>query len=183
MAYDFTKFKGKIKESQDWLTKEFTNIRTGRASSAILDSVRVESYGNMMSLPQVAQVVPEDAQSIRISPWDKSLTKEIEKSILAANLGVSVTVDDKGVRVIFPSLTSERREQIMKIAKDKLEEAKKRVRVTRDDLMKEFQVMEKSGGVGKDDVFRYKAEAQKIIDGANKTLDEAYGKKEKEILS
>lgn len=183
MAYDFTKFKGKIKESQDWLTKEFTNIRTGRASSAILDSVRVESYGDMMSLQQVAQVVPEDAQSIRIAPWDKNLTKEIEKAVLAANLGVSVTVDDKGVRVIFPSLTSERREQIMKTAKDKLEEAKKRVRVVRDDLMKEFQTLEKAGGVGKDDVFRYKADAQKLIDAMNKTLDEAYGRKEKEILS
>lgn len=183
MAYDFTKFKGKIKESQDWLTKEFTNIRTGRASSAILDSVRVESYGDMMSLQQVAQVVPEDAQSIRIAPWDKNLTKEIEKAVLAANLGVSVTVDDKGVRVIFPSLTSERREQIMKTAKDKLEEAKKRVRVVRDDLMKEFQTLEKAGGVGKDDVFRYKADAQKLIDAMNKTLDEAYARKEKEILS
>jgi ribosome recycling factor len=71
----------------------------------------------------------------------------------------------------------------MKTAKDKLEEAKKRVRVVRDDLMKEFQTLEKAGGVGKDDVFRYKADAQKLIDAMNKTLDEAYGRKEKEILS
>lgn len=183
MPYDFTKFKNKIKEAEDWQKKEFANIRTGRASPAILDSVRVDSYGSQMSLSQVAQVTSEDAQSIRISPWDKALTKEIEKAITAANLGLAVMVDDRGVRVMFPALTTERRDQIVKLAKDKLEEAKKRLRVTRDDLMKEFQSMEKAGGVGKDDVFRYKGDAQKLVDTMNKALEDSYAKKEKEILS
>lgn len=183
MAYDFNKFKTKIKDCEEWLKKEFTGLRTGRANPAILDSVRVDSYGSVMGINQVAQVVSEDAQSIRITPWDKALTKEIEKAITAANLGVSVLVDDKGVRVMFPVLTSERREQIVKLAKDKLEEAKKRLRVTRDDLMKEFQTLEKAGGVGKDDVFRYRAEGQKLVDSMNKSLEDSYTKKEKEILS
>ncbi len=183
MAYDFSKFKTQVKESDEWLKKEFSNIRTGRASSAVLDSVKVESYGAFLSILEVGNVTNEDARCLRITPWDMSQAKSVEKALIAANLGVSVTVDDKGLRVIFPELTSERRVEITKMAKEKLEEAKKRIRMHRDDIMKDLQAKEKAGGIGKDDVFRHKTDVQKIVDDANKVLEAHFEKKEKEILS
>ncbi|MES2470705.1 MAG: ribosome recycling factor [Patescibacteria group bacterium] len=183
MAYDFSKFKKSIGGAEEWLKKEFQTIRTGQASPAILDAVKVESYGSHVPVSQVGSVAIEGPRSIRIAPWDLTLVKEIEKAIMVANLGVSVSIDDKGLRVNFPELTEERRIQITKIAKEKLEEAKKQIRGHRDDVMKDLQGKEKDGSLGKDEVFKGKGDAQKIVDEANKKLEEAYQKKEKEILS
>lgn len=183
MPYDFTKFKKSLAGPEEWLKKEFSGIRTGQASPMILDGVKVESYGAQMPISQVAGVTTEGPRTIRIVPWDMSQAKEIEKAITLANLGVSVGMDDKGLRVNFPELTSERRTAITKLAKEKLEEAKKQIRNHRDDFMKDLQSKEKEGGLGKDDVFRFKGEGQKMVDAANKMVDDAYAKKEKEILS
>ncbi|NDE68418.1 ribosome recycling factor [bacterium] len=183
MAYDFTKFKKQIESTQEWLKREFSGIRTGQASPAILDSIRVDSYGTLSPIAQVGSVTAEGPRTLRIVPWDMSMVKEIEKAITLANLGVSVGADDNGLRVNFPELTADRRVQIVKLAKEKLEEAKKEVRRHRDDVMKILNTSEKDGSLSKDDAFRHKNEAQKIVDDANKKLDEAYVKKEKEILS
>lgn len=183
MAYDFSKFKKSIAGVEEWVKKEFSGIRTGQASPALLDGVKVDSYGTLSPLSQIGSVTGEGPRTLRITPWDASQTKEIEKAITLANLGVSVSVDDKGLRVNFPELTAERRTQITKIAKEKLEEGKKQVRSHRDDIMKDLQVKEKSGGMGEDEIRRYKNDAQKMVDEINKKLEELYTKKEKEILS
>ncbi len=183
MAYDFTSFKKSIAGAEEWIKKEFSGIRTGQASPAVLDGVKVDSYGALSPISQVGSIMSEGPRTLRITPWDASQVKEIEKAITLADLGVSVSVDDKGLRVNFPALTEERRTQIVKIAKEKLEEGKKQIRMHRDDVMKDLQGKEKDGSLGKDDVFRHKGEAQKIVDEANKKLDELYSKKEKEILS
>ncbi len=183
MPYDFSKFKKSITGTEDWLKKEFSGIRTGQASPALLDVVKVESYGAPVPLSQVGSIATEGPRTIRIAPWDASQVKEIEKAITLANLGVSVSVDDKGLRVNFPELTEERRKEIVKIAKERLEEGKKRIRIGRDEAMKDLQTKEKAGGIGEDEVFRHQKEIQKMVDEANKKLDEAYVKKEKEILN
>ncbi len=183
MTYDFTKFKKSIAGAEEWLKKEFSGIRTGQASPAILDHVRVESFGTPVPLSQVGSVVTEGPRTIRIAPWDITQVKEVEKAITLANLGVSVSIDDKGLRVNFPELTEDRRKEIVKIAKERLEDGKKRVRIARDEVMKELQTKEKGGDIGEDDTRRYKNEAQKIVDECNKKLDESYIKKEKEILT
>lgn len=183
MSYDFNPFKKQLTGAEDWLKKEYQQIRTGQASPAILDSVKVEAYGTPMGVKEVAAVTIEGARTIRISPWDKTQTKEIEKAVTAANLGVSVIVDDQGLRINFPELTAERREQIAKMAKERMEEAKKQIRAHRDVIIKDLQAKEKAGGMGKDEIFRLKNEAQKLVDDANKKLEDAFGKKEKEILS
>ncbi len=183
MAYDFTKFKKDISSAEEWVKKEFSSIRTGQASSTILDGIKVESYGTPVPLSQVGSVMTEGPRTIRITPWDLSQSKEVEKAITLANLGVSVSADDKGLRVHFPELTEERRKEIVKIAKDRLEEAKKRIRVHRDEVMKDLQTKEKTGGLGEDEIFRHKGEAQKLVDEENKKLEELYIKKEKEILN
>ena len=181
MAYDFSPFKKQLTGVEEWLKREFQQIRTGQASPAILDSVRVDSYGTPLSVREVASVMIEGARTIRITPWDKSQTKEVEKAINIANLGLSVVVDDQGLRVNFPELTADRRGEIAKTAKDKLEDAKKQVRQHRDAVIKDLQAKEKAGGIGEDDIFRFKNDAQKVVDEVNKKLEEAYSKKEKEI--
>lgn len=183
MAYDLNPFKKQLAGTEEWLKKEFAQIRTGQASPAILDGVRVDVYGAPVALKEVAAVVIEGARTLRISPWDKAQVKEIEKAITVANLGLSTVVDDQGVRVSFPELTTERRKDFAKLAKDKLEEGKKHVRSHRDAIVKDLNAKEKAGGYGKDEIFRLTKEVQKIVDDANKRLEDLYAKKEKEILS
>jgi ribosome recycling factor len=181
MAYDFTPLKKKITETEEWLKREFTGIRTGRAAPAILDNIRVDSYGSKLPLNQVGNISIEDARTIRISPWDSSMIKEVEKAISAANLGISAAVDDKGIRVSFPELTSERRESLMKLAKNKLEEARITLRGLRDEIWNDIQKKEKDGEMSEDDKFRGKEEMQKAIDAGNKNFEALLKKKESEI--
>jgi ribosome recycling factor len=182
MQYNFTSFKNKVKEIEDWLKKEQSQIRTGRASPTLLDSVRVESYGSHVPLNQVGAIAIEDARSIRIAPWDMSQAKEIEKAIVASNLGVSVAIDDKGLRVSFPELTSETRQSIVKLAKEKLEQAKITLRNEREKIWNDIQAKEKSAELTEDEKFRSKNDLQKIVDETNKKLDDLHTKKEKEIV-
>jgi ribosome recycling factor len=181
MQYDFTKLKNKIKETEEWMKKEYTGIRTGMASPQLLDGVAVESYGQRMPLNQVGSVSIADPKSLLVTPWDASQVKAVEKAITMANLGVSLKTDEKGVRVFFPELTSERREMLMKVAKEKLEQAKITLRTVRDEVVKDIEAKEKEGGMGEDDKFRFKAEMQKLVDGGNHVLEETFVKKEKEI--
>ena len=182
MAYDFTKLKAQIKETEEWLQRELSGVRTGRATPALLDSVRVEAYGSRSKLPEIASVTVEDARTIRISPWDKSLSKAIEKAIGEADLGISAVVDDSGMRVIFPDLTAERRTLLSKIAGDKVEQSKVTLRGHRSETLRDIDAAEKEGGMGKDEVARLKEEAQKYIDASTAVL-EGMGKKKLEEIS
>jgi ribosome recycling factor len=183
MQYNFTKLKTDLAGIEGWLQKELGSIRTNRANPSILDGVFVESYGAAMALNQVAGITNEDPRTIRITPWDQNLIKSIEKSITVANLGVSVSVDEKGVRVAFPPLTGERRTEIVKTAKEKLEQARIQVRKHRDECVNDIEAKEKLGGMSEDEKFRFKLEAQKMVDDANKKLQTMMESKEKEILN
>jgi len=183
MNYDFKVFDGKITGAREWLAKEYGGLRTGRATPAILDGVMVSAYGSMTPLRQVANIGIEDARTLRVSAWDASIVKDIERAITAANLGVGTTADSSGLRVTFPELTAERREQLVKIAKHKLEEARTAVRVARDETWKEIQAKEHEGTLTEDDKFSLKEELQKKIDSANGELEKAFAKKEAEMES
>ncbi len=182
MAYDFKPFEKRIAEIVAHAQKELAGIRTGRAAPAILDGVQVESYGSRVPISQVAGVAIEDARTLRISPWDSSLGKEIEKAIVAANLGLSVGSDERGVRVSFPELTADRRTQLVKLAKEKVEESRAALRVARDEVWSEIQKREKDGDLTEDDKFRAKDDMQKRVDTANKQFDDLLERKEKEII-
>jgi len=183
MGYDFKKLKENINASVEWLKREYSGLRTGIASPTILDGVFVEVYGSRLPINQVANIGIEDARVIRITPWDKEQSKAIEKAITVANLGVSVGIDDKGVRIFFPELTTERRQLLAKTAKTKLEDAKVKIRGSRDETLKDIEDKKKKAEMGEDDMFRYKAEMQKIVDEGNKSLEILLEKKEKEINS
>lgn len=181
MAYNFTQFKTGAEETIEWLRKEYLGIRSGQANPGILDSVRVDMYGSLMPVNQVASVLGESARSLRITPWDKGALKPLDTAIREANLGVSVSVDDQGLRVSFPELTDDRRQALMKIAKQKLEEARVRVRGEREKVHTDADKQEKAGTMGKDDVFRAKQDLQKLVDETNQKLEALFTKKEVEI--
>jgi len=182
MNYNFIKLKEEILGIENWLKKEFSNIRTGLASVTILDNIRVENYGSLTSLNQVANLTVEDAKTIRIIPWDLSQIKGIEKAITKSDLGVSVVVDGKGLRLFFPELTNERRQSFVKVAKDKLEQGKVSLRGERDKIWSDIQNREKNNEISEDEKFQLKNEMQKIVDEAGKILVALFEKKEKEIL-
>jgi ribosome recycling factor len=181
MPYDFTHLKQKIEEIKAWLVKEYASIRTGRATPIFLDNITVEAYGSKMPIKQLANITVEDARTLRIVPWDTSHIKNIEKAITSANLGVTVGVDERGIRVSFPELTTERRAALLKAAKGKLEQTRISLRTERDRAWSDIQNKERAGDISEDDKFRLKDEMQKIIDEANKALEELAERKEAEI--
>jgi len=161
--------------------RELSGVRTGRATPTLLDGVKPEAYGTRTPLRELASVSVEDARTLRVIPWDKGLTKAIEKGITDADLGVGVATDDQGLRVSFPELTSERRIQLTKIAGDKTEQAKVTLRSHRTNALKALEAAEKTGGMGKDEFARLKAELQKLIDAGNEVLFKILERKETEI--
>jgi len=181
--YDFLELDTKLKDAQEWLSKEFQGLRTGRAAPALLDIVQVEAYGSRTPLKQVASISVEDARTLRVNPYDASLVKDIERGIAALDLGVGTSVADTSIRVSFPELTSERREEIIKVAKHKLEESRTAVRAARDETWSDIQSKERDSEITEDDKFRLKDDMQKRIDDANKALETLFEKKETEIRS
>jgi ribosome recycling factor len=183
MAYDFKKLDGEMQKAQNWLSLEYKGLRTGRATPAILDGVKVSAYGSMMPINQVATIRVDDARSLFIQAFDQSVIKDIERGVSNAGLGLGISADSTGVRVTFPDLTTERRSELIKVAKGKLEEARASVRVARDECWKDIQEQEKEGTMSEDDKFRSKEEMQKKVDVANASLEKAFETKEKEMTN
>ena len=180
--YDFSHLKSKIKETEEWLGKEFAGIRTGRATPLILDGITVEVYGSAMPINQLATISSEDPRTLRISPYDSSTIKAIEKAISTSNLGVSVSVDEKGARVSFPPLTGETRTQFVKIAKQKLEDAKVTLRQERNKVNDDLQNQKKNSLISEDEMMRYKTEMEKVVKEGVTKLETLGDKKEEEIM-
>ncbi|MEK7176906.1 MAG: ribosome recycling factor [Patescibacteria group bacterium] len=182
MAFDFSGFKQASDVNLSWLKKEYGNLSTGQASPTVLDGVMVESYGARVPIKQVSSILNSGPKSLLITPWDKSIATNIDKSIRESNLGLSVSLDASGIRVSFPDLTNERRTLLVKVVKEKLEEARIKTRVEREKCLNEFDRKEKEGTINKDDKFRLRNELQKLVDETNSKLEETASKKEKEIL-
>jgi ribosome recycling factor len=183
MPYSFSELHTKIDDTTEWLRTEYLGIRTGQAAPALLDGVKVEVYGSIMPLNQVASVTIEDAKTLRVSAWDAGNVSAIEKAIGMANLGVSTGTDEKGVRVHFPDLTSERRTQLKKLVNSKLEDARITLRHERDRVWSEIQKLEKDSELSEDEKFRAKEEMEKLIKAGNTALESLAANKETELSS
>ena len=183
MTYTFFRLKNELEKIEEWLRKEYSQIRTGQASPIILDGLQIDSYGSQVPIKNIASIIIEDPKTLRISPWDKQQVKNIEKAITVSNLGLSVSVDNLGIRVIFPQLTTETRTNLIKILKDKLEEARVSVRRERDQAWGDIQQKEKNKEIVEDDKFSFKKELQEEIDLMNKKLEETFKKKESDIMN
>ena len=182
MQYNFSNFKAELKKIEEFLRKEYSQLNIGRASPMVLDGINVESYGSFVPLKNVASVSIEDPKTLRIAPWDKTQIKGIEKAIVGSNLGLSVATDDQGIRVIFPQLTTETRQTLVRVLKEKLEESRISVRREREAVMEDIEAKEKEGKMTEDDRFRAKEELQKIINETNNNLEAIFEKKEHEVM-
>lgn len=182
MNYSFSPFQTKTAEVGERLRKELAGIHTGRVASAILDGVSIESYGARTPIAHSGSIAVEDARTLRITPWDKTQIKAMERAVNDANLGVSVSSDATGLRVFFPELTTERRTALQKLVRGKLEEARVALRTEREKVWHDIQERERSGELSEDDKFRLKDELQKFVDEGNRTLESLAERKEKEIM-
>lgn len=177
--YNLDAFKKEATQAQEWLSKEYSQLHTGRANPVLLDGVMVEAYGMMSPLKNVASINIEDPKTLRVAPWDKNQIRDIERALHAANLGFSISPDDAGVRVIIPALTTETREKLVKIAKERLEDARITVRKARESILGQL----KEQALPEDTFIRAKDEVQKLVDAANTALEQLFKKKELEVLS
>lgn len=180
--YNFNQVKEDKEKILEWLKSEYRSISTGRASPQVLDLVAINMYGTRTQLAHCSAISIEDPRTLRVAPWDKNIIRDIEKAINEADLGLSVSSDDQGLRVHFPALTTETRQKLVKILKEKLEDARVRVRSLREETNKDIDTREKDGEYGEDEKKRYRDEMQKITDEANAELEELFGGKEKEVL-
>lgn len=175
---DFKDFKNSVEGTLEWLKREYAGLNTGRAMPALLDSVLVEAYGSKMPINQLATVSVEDPKSLRVTPWDAGVGKDIDRAVRESNLGLSVSLDSNGLRLSFPALTSERRSMLTKVAKEKLEEARIKVRNERQKTLNDIE----KGELGEDEVKRLKNELQKQVDEINEKLEDLFDRKQSEIM-
>ncbi len=164
------------------LEKELMRVRTGRASLSIFDGIRVDYYGTMTPLNQMATLAVPDSRLVTIQPWDVSMIKEIEKALMKSDLGLTPSNDGKIIRISIPPLTEERRKTLVKMVRKMCEDHKVGVRNLRRDSNELLKGMKKDGEISEDDAFKAQAEVQKITDEHIKGIDDVYKEKEKEIL-
>jgi ribosome recycling factor len=164
------------------LKNEFKKVRTGRASTSILDSIRVDYYGTPTPLSQTATLAVPESRLITIQPWDVSVIKDIEKAILKSDLGLTPSSDGKIIRIAIPPLTEERRKELVKVIYKMGEEHKVGVRNLRRDANEFLKGLKKDGDISEDDAFKSQESVQKITDEHINRIDEVTKEKEKEIL-
>jgi len=181
-GYDFKKLNEKTAGVLKYFEAEISGLRTGRATPALLENVKVDAYGVMNVLKNIASIISEDAKTLLVQPWDKGLLDAISKAIEFSNLGVRPVAAKDSIRISFPPLTEERRKALAKVLKDKIEEARISLRQIRDEVWKDIQEKEKSKAISEDDKFRFKEEMEKKIKEVGDKLDALAAKKEKEIM-
>ena len=164
------------------LDSEYASIRAGRANPAVLNKVQVDYYGVPTPISQMAAVSVPDARTILIQPWDASTLKEIEKAILASDIGITPNNDGKSIRLNFPPLTEERRRDIVKDVKKYAEECKVAVRSVRRDIIEKYKAQKKNGEITEDDLKNSEKKVQESTDKFCKEADNLCADKEKEIM-
>ena len=181
-AYSKADLERRMAGAVEALKHDLTGLRTGRASTSLLDPVTVEVYGSHMPLNQVATVTTPESRMLAVQVWDKSNVGVIDKAIRSAGLGLNPIVDGQNLRIPIPDLTEERRKELAKLAGQYAEKARIAVRNVRRDGMEALKTDEKKGAFGEDERKRLETEVQKLTDSAVGDLDAAAAAKEKEIL-
>jgi ribosome recycling factor len=164
------------------LRREFSGVRTGKASPALLDTIRVEAYGSMVPLNQVGTVSAPEARMLTVQPWDKGLMKATEKALRESDLGLNPSNDGQIIRIPIPPLTEERRKEYVKLLHKLTEEARVAVRNVRRDANDEVKHRQKDEGLSEDDVRREQADVQKLTDQYIAKIEELMKHKEAEIM-
>ena len=180
---DYSQIKDKMDKTVENLKVKFSEVRAGRANPAILNKVRIDYYGAPTPINQVAGVSVPEARMIVIQPWDIAILKEIEKAILASDIGINPNNDGKVIRLTFPELTEERRKELVKDIKKMAEEAKVGVRNSRRDGIDLAKKSQKDGEMTEDELKQAENKIQEMTDNAINEIDKIFSVKETEILS
>ncbi len=183
MYDELKKYEEKMNITLDVLKNEFASIRAGRANPHVLDKVMVDYYGQATPINQVGNITVPEARVLMIQPWDASVMKELERALLASDVGITPNNDGKVIRLVFPELTEERRKQLTKEIKHKGEEAKVAIRNIRRDAIDHFKKFEKKSEITEDDLRDLEKEAQEITDNHVKSIDKLVASKNEEILT
>jgi ribosome recycling factor len=177
-----SKAQEKMEKAVESLKKDFSTMRTGRASLSLLDGITVDYYGTPTPLNQVAALSVPDPKTIHIQPWEQKIISDIEKAIMKSDLGLNPSNDGKVIRVNIPALTEERRKQLVKVAKKRAEECRVAIRNIRRDINDELKKLEKEKHVSEDVVKKSLDEIQKLTDNFIKKVEEVLDHKEKEVM-
>ncbi len=175
--------EARMQGALDTLGREFGGVRTGRASTGLVEGIRVDSYGTPTPVPQVASLSVPDPKTLLIQPWDQSLLPAIEKAIMKSDLGLTPANDGKVIRLVMPPLNEERRKQLAKAVGKLAEDARVAVRNIRHEANKRLKTMEKEKKISEDDGRRGQEQIQKVTDKFIQRVDELLKKKEQEILT
>jgi len=173
----------RMHKSVEALRHNLVKVRTGRATTALVDGIKVSSYGSDVPLSQVASVAVTDARSLTITPWDKQMVSVIEKALITSDLGLTPNTAGMTIRINIPALTEERRRELTKVVHAEAEDAKVAIRNIRRDANQQVKDMLKDKQVTEDDVRRSEDEVQKITDSAIKDVDEVVKAKEQELMA
>ena len=176
-------YEDKMRKAIEYLEGDYNTIRAGRANPHVLDKIRVDYYGTPTPVQQVGNVTVPEARIIQIAPWEKSLIKPIEKAILTSDIGINPSNDGTVLRLTFPQLTEERRQEIVKQVSRLAEDSKVAIRAIRRDANDRFETMKKNGEATEDDVKNLETQIQKLTDKFVAEIDKLAEAKEKEILS
>ena len=171
-----------MEKGVEYMTHEFSAVRTGKASPAIVENIDVEAYGATMKLKQLALITTPEPRLLVIQPFDGATTKDIEKAIKESKIGINPVVDGKIIRLPIPALSEERRKDLVKSIKQMAEESRVRVRSARRDGIDAIKKSQKDGKVSKDELETYEKEIQKLTDGFVKKIDDAFALKEADIM-
>ena len=178
----FSELKDNMEKNIKFLEKSFSKLRTGRASLALLDGMKVEYYGVPTPLNQVASLSVPESRLIQISPWDATAIPSIEKAIQKSELGLNPVNDGKIVRINIPQLTEERRKDLVKLVRKMSEEGKVKLRNLRRDANEELKKLKKDSDINEDEMFKYQTDVQKVTDDYIEKADKVTQAKEKEIM-
>lgn len=174
--------KSNMEKTLGVLKSEFQKIRTGRASTSVLDSIKVDYYGNTSSISQVATLAVPEPRTITIAPWEAKIIPAIEKAILNANIGLTPSNDGRTIRLNLPPLTEERRKEIVKELKKKAEDDKIALRNIRRDAIDKLKKLEKDKSITEDELKKFEKDVQEATKSFETKMDEAVAHKEKEVL-
>ena len=178
----FKELNQKLTLSLEFFVAELTKIRTGRASTALVENIELDAYGSRMKVKEIGSISVSEPQTIVIAPWDRALLKELDKALRESSLGVNPIVGGDSVKVPIPALTEERRKEMVKNVSAKLEECKNSMRNLRQDAMKQVDRAFADKEIGEDDKFNQKEEVDNIVKDYVKRAEEASENKKEEIL-
>ena len=177
-----TEAKEKMKKAAQNLQRELGQIRAGRANASLLDRITVNYYGAPTPLNQMASIQIPEARVLMITPFDKSILQDVEKAIMASDIGISPTNDGNVIRLVIPQLTEERRKELAKDVKKEAENAKIAIRNIRRDAIDEYKKQQKNGDITEDDLRGLEKDVQTLTDNSIKEVDKNAADKEKELL-